>query len=92
MKADSHDPITIEWVEGILKGELVDWLFIDGDHKKPQMDYNNYKRFVKPGGYIGFHDIRNESHINIGLFWDTFGGDKVEIEYSCGIGIIKWLG
>ena len=92
MQADSHAPVTVEWAEGVLNGQLVDWLFIDGDHKLPQNDYNNYKHLVKPGGYIGFHDIRNKDHVNIGLFWDTLGGDKVEIKHSCGIGIIQWQG
>ena len=37
---------------------LIDYLFIDGDHRTrwAVMDYHFWAPFVKPGGYIAFHD------------------------------------
>ena len=87
--ADSHDSTTIEQVKNILKGQLVGWLFIDGDHKRPHEDYDDYRHFVKPGGFIGFHDIHHKGHGNIEEFWNSLHGDKVEMTHSCGLGIIR---
>jgi predicted O-methyltransferase YrrM len=40
--------------------ELVDLLVIDGDHSESgvQRDWNDWSRFVKPGGVVIFHDAR----------------------------------
>jgi predicted O-methyltransferase YrrM len=34
----------------------IDVLFIDGDHTKAREDYNAWKKHMKKGGYILFHD------------------------------------
>lgn len=98
--SDSHGvhgksaaPDTIEKVETILAGQLVDWLFIDGDHSEPKLDYQNYKRFVKSGGYIGFHDINHTGHRNIKNFWNKLSGEKFEMKINeklvgTGLGIL----
>lgn len=56
---DSHLPNTLKKTEDILQGELLDFLFIDGDHtyEGVKKDYEMYKHLVKDGGYIAFHDI-----------------------------------
>lgn len=40
-------------------GKKIDLLFIDDDHlyKTTKMDINKYKKFIKPNGYILFHDF-----------------------------------
>lgn len=50
---------TVEEVEKLLDGKKVDFLFIDGDHSYGAIksDFEKYKKFVRPGGYVGFHDI-----------------------------------
>lgn len=62
----------------------VDFLFIDGDHSYigVKLDYYMYKEFVKPGGWIGFHDIKDtEFHRNnqcfVADFWNELSGEKV---------------
>ncbi len=37
---------------------MVDFLFIDGDHKEASVesDYANYEPLVKTGGIVAFHD------------------------------------
>lgn len=65
IEGNSTDPKIIKEVEKFYKKELVDFLFIDGDHseKGAETDYNNYKHLVKKGGFIFFHDIiDSESH------------------------------
>lgn len=34
-----------------------DFLFIDGDHRRPLQDFEIYSKMVKRGGIIAFHDI-----------------------------------
>jgi hypothetical protein len=87
---DSHSLTTIAEVRQILNGEKVDWLFIDGDHGPGALnDYNDYKQFVRLGGFIGLHDLRHRSHTHIGTMWDELKGDKYEIKYGTGLGILQ---
>jgi predicted O-methyltransferase YrrM len=59
MRADSHDPKNLEKVKHWLKGEPIDFLFIDGDHSYAgaKLDFEMYGPLVRPGGIIAFHDI-----------------------------------
>ena len=59
VRADSHDPRTVETVRRELGGRQVDVLFIDGDHSYEgvKRDYEMYSPLVREGGVIGFHDI-----------------------------------
>jgi hypothetical protein len=87
-------------VEDIIGEELLDFLFIDGDHTYEGVkdDYEMYKHLVRPGGWIGFHDIKNtEFHTNancrVDLLWSELEGEKIEFldnssEYG-GIGFIR---
>lgn len=97
IQGSSHSPETVEKVKIILAGRLVDWLFIDGNHSPspsgPESDYNNYKQFVRPGGFIGFHDINHSGHRNIKNFWNKLSGEKFEMKIDgelagCGLGIL----
>ncbi len=90
IRGNSHEPNTIKKVAEMLDGEKVDWLFIDGDHGPGvEDDYDDYKKFVKPGGYIGFHDILHRGHSVIGQLWHSLEGEKAEMTLGCGIGILQ---
>lgn len=55
---DSKDPATLARVEEVVP--VLDFLFIDGDHSYEGVssDYNTYSPLVRPGGLVGFHDLR----------------------------------
>ena len=96
----SHDYKMLENVESIIDNNSLDFLFIDGDHtyEGVKQDFEMYKHLVKPGGWIGFHDIKNtEFHRNancrVDLLWSELEGEKIEFidnssEYG-GIGFIR---
>lgn len=81
----SHEEEIKKQVSEKLNGEKVDFLFIDGDHtyEGVKQDYEMYKEFVKPGGWIGFHDIKDtEFHRNancrVDQLWNELKGTKLE--------------
>lgn len=96
----SHEPKMLEEVESILGGEVLDFLFIDGDHtyEGVKQDYEMYRHLVKPGGWIGFHDTKDtEFHRNancrVDQLWSELEGNKMDFldsrsEYG-GIGFIQ---
>jgi len=96
---DSHKKETVNEVTKCLDGELADFLFIDGDHtyEGVKQDWLDYKHFVKPGGWIAFHDINDtEQHrdlnVYVGKLWDELGGNKVEFNVHKdwgGIGVVQ---
>jgi len=59
LRADSHEPQTLETVRAALGRRQVDVLFIDGDHTYAgvKQDYETYSPLVRDGGVIAFHDI-----------------------------------
>jgi predicted O-methyltransferase YrrM len=59
LRADSHKEETLEKARGILGGNLLDFLFIDGDHtyEGVMKDFEMYSGLVKDGGIIVFHDV-----------------------------------
>jgi hypothetical protein len=75
----------------------VDFLFIDGDHQyePAKLDYLFYKGFVRPGGWIGFHDINvgpENQNCDIRKLWGEIVGER--IEFNCGgnspgIGLVR---
>lgn len=97
---DSHLEETKIKVSDILDGEMVDFLFIDGDHRYEgvKLDYLMYTQFVKPGGWIGFHDIKDtefhrRANCRVDILWEELVGNKIEfIDHSSefgGIGFIQ---
>lgn len=56
---NSQNAEALEAVEARLGDSLLDFLLIDGDHSRVGVmaDYDLYKKFVRPGGLIAFHDI-----------------------------------
>ena len=59
VRANSHDPTSLARVREILGGNLLDVLYIDGDHSYEgvKTDYEMYSSLVRPGGLIVFHDV-----------------------------------
>lgn len=97
---DSHSDEIKNRISSMLKEGELDFLFIDGDHtyEGVKKDYEDYKKYVKEGGWIGFHDIKDtEFHRNancrVDLLWNELRGEKIEFvdnssQYG-GIGFIK---
>ncbi len=59
LRKDSHQPETLTSIRNILKGNELDFLFIDGDHTYEGVrgDFEMYSPLVRKGGLIAFHDI-----------------------------------
>lgn len=96
----SHEQEMLEKVEETLNGELLDFLFIDGDHtyEGVKQDYEMYRHLVKPGGWVGFHDTKDtEFHRNancrVDQLWSELEGQKIDFldnrSSFGGIGFIK---
>jgi cephalosporin hydroxylase len=97
---DSHSDEIKNRISSMLKEGELDFLFIDGDHtyQGVKKDYEDYKKYVKEGGWIGFHDIKDtEFHRNancrVDILWNELEGEKIEFidnssQYG-GIGFIK---
>ncbi|NBU97820.1 MAG: class I SAM-dependent methyltransferase, partial [Spirochaetia bacterium] len=99
IEGDSHSDEVKSRVDSILfEGEL-DFLFIDGDHtyEGVKKDYNDYKKYVKNGGWIGFHDIKDtefhrKANCRVDLLWKELEGEKIEfIDYSSNFGGIGFI-
>jgi len=74
LKADSHSPHTLSELKSILKGQRIDFLFLDGDHSYEgvKKDYEMYSPLVRTGGLVAFHDNKpTESNTWSGVipFW-----------------------
>lgn len=99
---DSHTHAVQETVFAELGGESADLLFIDGDHSLAGVtaDYEDYKRFVRPGGLIAFHDINAADHWfepwehgGVPRFWRELVNDSKQ-EFTVhadigGIGVVR---
>ncbi len=75
LRADSHDPKTLEEVRRILGNRKLDFLFIDGDHSYEgvRKDFEMYSPLVREGGIIAFHDIVEhppETGCEVSKFWN----------------------
>jgi len=101
LHGSSHDQGMKDQVSKILDGKKVDFLFIDGDHSYEgvRQDYEMYREFVKPGGWIGFHDISDtefhrSANCRVDRLWSELDGEKVEFiqeprSHFGGIGFIR---
>lgn len=96
---DSHSIDIYTKIKNLLNGTEVDFLFIDGDHSHigVKLDYFMYKDFVKDGGWIGFHDIKEtDFHKSAGClvssFWNELNVPKywfISDNNWGGIGLIQ---
>ncbi len=74
LQEDSHQPQTCHKVKDLLRGELLDFLFIDGDHtyEGVKADFEMYSPLVRPGGLVAFHDILDRPQVpglEVHRFW-----------------------
>lgn len=74
IRADSHLEETREQVLRILDGELLDYLFLDGDHtyEGVRRDFDMYAPLVRSGGLIALHDIsehKTDTDCQVDKFW-----------------------
>ena len=102
IEGDSHNLGSVWALKTKFLGEveLLDFLFIDGDHTfyGVKTDYEMYSPFVKPGGIIAFHDIKDSQFHRhrdcmVADFWKTLKGKfKAEIRTGQpdwgGIGVV----
>jgi predicted O-methyltransferase YrrM len=95
IEADSMNiQLTHETLTGILSDNLVDFLFIDGNHNygPTHNDFYNYKKFVRPGGLIAFHDIYHHAHLDgCAKVFEEVEGNKFRTDPTngwAGIGIV----
>ena len=75
LRRDSQTEAARDAVAMALGGQLIDFLFIDGDHRYTGVsrDYALYAPLVRPGGLIAFHDIRPNTFdptIEVWRLWD----------------------
>jgi predicted O-methyltransferase YrrM len=63
IRADSHEPPSLQAVRAALGGEPLDFLFIDGDHtyEGAGRDIADYGALLRPGGLMAIHDIHPHS-------------------------------
>jgi hypothetical protein len=99
INGDSHHGYSRAIVMSLLAGQFLDLLFIDGDHSYAgvKQDYEMYGGFVRRGGLIIFHDIKDTPHHRragcfVADFWKELPGKKIEfcsdIHFG-GIGIVE---
>ena len=102
IEGDSHQEQMLYNLKDLMEhgNKKVDFLFIDGDHSHVgvKLDYHMYKEFVKPGGWIGFHDIvdsqfHRECGCFVSYFWEELQGNKISFLVEDGtwggIGLIQ---
>jgi predicted O-methyltransferase YrrM len=82
IRADSHLPETKERVLHELRGERLDYLFIDGDHtyEGVKKDFEMYSPLVRSGGLVAFHDVaehRRELDCGVDKFWN-----EIKLQYK----------
>jgi methyltransferase family protein len=85
LRLDSHDEETFEALRAELRGRLIDFLFIDGDHSYDgvRLDYEMYGPLVARGGLIAFHDVLPHPHkpeVEVERFWREIRGDFRHIQ------------
>jgi cephalosporin hydroxylase len=82
----SEDPEIIrrlkERIEKDGKRDEIDLLYIDGDHsyEAARSDFENYCHFVRPYGWIGFHDIKKPS-MGVVQYWNEISGKYEHHEF-----------
>lgn len=98
IRGDSHSNETFDNVIQCFNPEMVDFLFIDGDHTLTgvEQDYYKYASFVRKGGVIALHDILpqpNDVKCEVHKLWSKLKTLPNASEIICpdgmGIGIIK---
>lgn len=79
IRDNSHEKSTLARLKKILNGNLVDFLFIDGDHSERgvSIDFRMYSPLVRKGGVIALHDVAHcegSNNCGVDLFWKKIKG------------------
>jgi predicted O-methyltransferase YrrM len=74
IKSDSTSQKTLENVTKILGNELLDLLFVDGDHSYEGIknDIEKYSGLIKPGGFLVVDDYNQKLYPQIVRYMDEF--------------------
>jgi predicted O-methyltransferase YrrM len=77
ISGSSRDAGTLRAVTEALRGRPIDLLFIDGDHSfsGAAEDFRTFRRLVRPGGLIAFHDIVPDATLRSGAESLTWAGE-----------------
>jgi len=91
VEGNSLSEKTIQKVKDTLNGQTVGWVFIDAWHEyfAAVEDLKNFKQFLSPNGYIGFHDINQSQSMKD--FWNEMVrtyDNTITLPEDNGIGII----
>jgi cephalosporin hydroxylase len=97
---DSHDPETLHRLKVLLGGDVVDLLFIDGDHSYAgvKQDFEMYSPLVGDRGIVAFHDIchhPNHPDVGVDMLWRQLGSGAWKDEIITtpptwgGIGVLR---
>jgi len=72
-----HSIETLRKIEGILRDNKVDFLFIDGDysHEGVKNGFEMYSVLVRKGGIIAFHDIIPDYYTRYGIKASSWAGE-----------------
>jgi predicted O-methyltransferase YrrM len=74
IQGDSHLEKIEKRLQKLLKGRLIDFLFIDGDHmyEGVRRDFEMYAISVAQGGIVAFHDafIIDNPGVEVHRFWE----------------------
>jgi predicted O-methyltransferase YrrM len=106
LRGNSHLKETVDHVRGLLGGQFVDFLFVDGDHTYSgvRQDFDLFSPLVRPGGLIALHDIvprEAQPRIEVWKFWRELKAkypeareflDSTENGRRIGIGLLEWRG
>lgn len=81
LRGSSFSNEMVNKVANILKGNKIDFLFIDGDHSYEgvKKDFERYKPLVRDGGVIAFHDIVSNRY-GVSQFWNEINHKYVSKE------------
>jgi cephalosporin hydroxylase len=88
---------TLDKTKEIFNSELIDFLFIDGDHTYSgvKKDYEMYGPLVRKGGIIAFHDIGQNEEGGVSVLWNEVKNSGTcykeflhEPNHEKGIGVI----
>jgi predicted O-methyltransferase YrrM len=99
LRGSSSNAEMIERVRTALRGELLDLIFIDGDHSYEgvKADFLAYSPLVRPGGMIAFHDIVQDHRARFGSntpgwaggvpqFWQEIKAGRTTFEFVADAG------
>jgi len=84
----STEEPALHGVQRLLKGEPLDFLFLDGDHtyEAVKQDFRLYAPFVRPGGVIVLHDVELRGHewnglVEVNQLWNEIKDNYEHMEF-----------